>query len=121
MDKVVQELDNAITHRPGKKGDFSRIHALPHSGADVPDDIDARLVVLAASIHTATIAATQRRRPQRLSWNRGKLATALPQYACVPGSGPSRLQDLDEAAASLFGLGIDPGRTGSLSISILTR
>ena len=27
-------------------GDFSRVHAWPHSGHDIPDDTDARLVVL---------------------------------------------------------------------------
>ena len=27
-------------------GDFNRIHPMPHSGQDVPDDLDARLVVL---------------------------------------------------------------------------
>ena len=27
-------------------GDFSRIHPMPQSGQDVPDDLDARLVVL---------------------------------------------------------------------------
>lgn len=29
-----------------QRGDFSRIHPLPHSGQEVPDDLDARLVVL---------------------------------------------------------------------------
>ena len=27
-------------------GDFNRVHPLPGSSADVPDDLDARLVVL---------------------------------------------------------------------------
>ena len=27
-------------------GDFSRVHPMPRSGVDVPDDLDARLVVL---------------------------------------------------------------------------
>ena len=29
-----------------RKGDFSRIHPLPQSGVDVPDVMDARLVML---------------------------------------------------------------------------
>jgi hypothetical protein len=29
-----------------KAGDFNRIHPLPQAGQDVPDDLDARLVVL---------------------------------------------------------------------------
>jgi predicted AAA+ superfamily ATPase len=45
-DKVANELDNRVRASLGDKGDFSRIHPLPHSGSDVPDDPDARLVVL---------------------------------------------------------------------------
>jgi len=45
-DKVVQDLDRRLREDLRKTGDFSRIHPLPHSGQDVPDDLDARLVVL---------------------------------------------------------------------------
>jgi predicted AAA+ superfamily ATPase len=45
-DKVAQELDERLRADLRKTGDFSRIHPLPRSGADVPDDLDARLVVL---------------------------------------------------------------------------
>ncbi|MDH5223055.1 MAG: Swt1 family HEPN domain-containing protein, partial [Betaproteobacteria bacterium] len=45
-DKVAQELDERLRVDLRKTGDFSRIHPLPRSGADVPDDLDARLVVL---------------------------------------------------------------------------
>ena len=45
-DKVVQELDGRLRADLCKTGDFSRIHPLPHTGQDVPDDLDARLVVL---------------------------------------------------------------------------
>jgi predicted AAA+ superfamily ATPase len=45
-DKVAQELDERLRADLRKNGDFSRIHPLPRSGADVPDDLDARLVVL---------------------------------------------------------------------------
>lgn len=47
-DKVANELDAQLRADLRKTGDFSRIHPLPRSGADVPDDIDARLVVLPA-------------------------------------------------------------------------
>ena len=50
-DKVVQELDERLRADLRKTGDFDRIHPLPRSGADVPDDLDARLVVLPAE-HT---------------------------------------------------------------------
>ena len=40
-DKVAKELDARLRTNLQKTGDFSRIHPLPHSGADVPDDLDA--------------------------------------------------------------------------------
>src|SRR5207245_8396672 len=47
-DKIAQELDERLRADLRRAGDFSRIHAMPRSGTDVPDDLDARLVVLAA-------------------------------------------------------------------------
>src|SRR6185295_9956149 len=47
-DKAAQELDERLRADLRKTGDFSRVHPLPRSGADVPDDLDARLVVLPA-------------------------------------------------------------------------
>ena len=47
-DKVAHELDERLRADLRKTGDFDRIHPLPRSGADVPDDLDARLVVLPA-------------------------------------------------------------------------
>jgi hypothetical protein len=47
-DKVTEELDERLRADLRKTGDFSRIHPMPRSGADVPDDLDARLVVLPA-------------------------------------------------------------------------
>lgn len=46
-DKVLQELDRRVRANLRNTGDFDRVHALPQSGQDVPDDLDARLVVLA--------------------------------------------------------------------------
>lgn len=45
-DKVVQEIDKLLRADLRKTGDFHRVHPLPASSADVPDDLDARLVVL---------------------------------------------------------------------------
>jgi hypothetical protein len=45
-DKVANEIDARVRSDLRKQGDFGRIHPLPRSGADVPDDLDARLVVL---------------------------------------------------------------------------
>src|SRR2546426_1962015 len=45
-DAVVQELDKRLRADLRKTGDFARVHPLPQSGQDVPDDMDAGLVVL---------------------------------------------------------------------------
>ena len=45
-DKIAQELDNRLRADLRKSGDFDRVHPLPKSSADVPDDLDARLIVL---------------------------------------------------------------------------
>ena len=47
-DKVMQELEDRLRVDLAKTGDFKRIHPVPRSGADVPDDFDARLVVLSS-------------------------------------------------------------------------
>src|SRR5262249_53880110 len=45
-DKVSAELDKRVRADVRNSGDFPRVHALPQSSQDVPDDMDARLVVL---------------------------------------------------------------------------
>ncbi len=45
-DKVVQEFSSRLRSDLRDTGDFNRVHPLPQSGQDVPDDLDARLVVL---------------------------------------------------------------------------
>ncbi|OGA65437.1 MAG: AAA+ family ATPase [Betaproteobacteria bacterium RIFCSPLOWO2_12_FULL_65_14] len=47
-DRAAKELEARLKEDLKKMGDFSRIHPMPASGADVPDDRDARLVVLSA-------------------------------------------------------------------------
>ena len=47
-DLVARELEKRLKKDLRTTGDFDRIHTLPRSGADVPDDLDARLVVLSA-------------------------------------------------------------------------
>ena len=45
-DKVLDELASRLRSDLVKKGDFSRVHPLPQSAQDIPDDTDAKLVVL---------------------------------------------------------------------------
>ena len=45
-DKVLDELAKRLRSDLMDKGEFTRVHPLPQSAQDIPDDIDARLVVL---------------------------------------------------------------------------
>lgn len=45
-DKVVEDIKRRLTLDLRERGDFSRVHVVPTSSVDVPDDTDARLVVL---------------------------------------------------------------------------
>jgi hypothetical protein len=42
----VGEIEERLRADLRTTGDFRRIHPMPQSGADVPDDMEARLVVL---------------------------------------------------------------------------
>ena len=45
-DKIAAEIDHRLRIDLRNTGDFGRIHPLPRTGSDVPEDQDARLVVL---------------------------------------------------------------------------
>jgi predicted AAA+ superfamily ATPase len=97
-DKVAHELDDRLRRDLGKAGDFSRIHPLPRSGADVPDDLDARLVVLPAEHsyskepgNAAEIAA------RAILESRGNTPRLYRNSLVFLAADKVRLQDLDEA------------------------
>ncbi|MCS6841777.1 MAG: DUF499 domain-containing protein, partial [Roseiflexus sp.] len=46
-DRVFAELERRLRDNLRRTGDFSRVHALPRTSADVPDDRETRLVALA--------------------------------------------------------------------------
>ena len=98
-DKMVHELNKRLREDLRQTGDFSRIHPMPPSGQDVPDDLEARLVVLGidypyskepgnAAELTAKAILTSRGNAPRLYQN--TLVFLAPDK--------NRLQDLDEAA-----------------------
>ena len=97
-DKVVHELEKRIRADLGKAGEFRRVHALPHSGQDVPDDRDARLVVLGVDHpyskeagNPAEVAA------KAILENRGNAPRLYRNTLVFLAVDKSRLQDLDEA------------------------
>src|SRR6516164_7718604 len=97
-DKVVQELDKRLRADLRKMGDFKRVHPLPGSSADVPDDLDARLVVLgiqhAYSKDAANAAETAAR---AIFETRGNAPRIYRNTIVFLAADKTRLQDLDEA------------------------
>jgi len=98
-DKVAQELDERLRSDLRKTGDFSRIHPMPRSGADVPDDRDARLVVLPVE-HSypkepGSAADTAAR---AILESRGNTPRLYRNTLVFLAADKVRLQDLDEAA-----------------------
>ncbi|MBZ0154723.1 MAG: DUF499 domain-containing protein [Alphaproteobacteria bacterium] len=97
-DSVVQELDKRIRADLRKQGDFSRVHPLPLSSQDVPDDLDARLVVLRIEYpynkeknSPAEVAA------KALLETRGTAPRLYRNTLVFLAVDKTRLQDLDEA------------------------
>jgi len=98
-DKVVYELDRRLRDDLRRTGDFRRIHPMPQSNQDVPDDLDARLVVLSAdqpyskeSGNAAEMAA------QAMLESRGNSPRIYRNALVFLAADKTRLQDLDEAA-----------------------
>ena len=98
-DKVVQELDRRLRRDLESKGDFARVHPMPQSGHDVPDDLDARLVVLSVdhpySKESGNAAETA---AQAVLESRGNVPRLFRNTLVFLAADKTRLQDLDEAA-----------------------
>ncbi len=97
-DKVAHELDERLRADLRRTGDFSRIHPLPRSGADVSDDHEARLVVLGADHpyvreegNAAEVAA------KAILESRGNTPRLYRNTLVFLAADKARLQDLDEA------------------------
>jgi predicted AAA+ superfamily ATPase len=97
-DKVAQELDERLRVDLRKTGDFSRIHPLPRSGADVPDDPDARLVVLQSEHpYTKEPGSAAEAAARAILESRGNTPRLYRNTVVFLAADKVRLQDLDEA------------------------
>jgi hypothetical protein len=98
-DKVAAELEARLRADLNKRnGDFSRIHRLPRSGADVPDDYDARLVVLPAEhAYTKESGNAAETAAKAILESRGNAPRLYRNTLVFLAADKVRLQDLDEA------------------------
>jgi predicted AAA+ superfamily ATPase len=97
-DKVAAELEARLRADLKLKGDFARIHPLPRSGADVPDDYDGRLVVLPAEHAYSREAGNAAELAARaILDSRGNAPRLYRNTLVFLAADKVRLQDLDEA------------------------
>jgi len=97
-DKVVHELDARLRENLRQTGDFSRIHALPQSGQDVPDDFDARLVVLRIDhAYSKEPGSAAEIAAKAILESRGSTPRLYRNTLVFLAADKTRLQDLDEA------------------------
>lgn len=97
-DKVVAELDQRLRADLRQTGDFSRIHPLPQSGQDVPDDMDARLVVLGVDHpYNKEAGNAAEKAAKAIFESRGSAPRLFRNTLVFLAVDQTRLQDLDEA------------------------
>lgn len=97
-DKVVAELERRLKKDLASSGDFTRIHAMPASGADVPDDLDARLVVLgSAHAYSKEAGNAAEAAAKAILETRGNAPRLYRNTLVFLAADKTRLQDLDEA------------------------
>lgn len=97
-DKVAIELDARLRTNLRLAGDFPRIHPLPRSGADVPDDLETRLVVLPADqAYTKEAGSAAEMAARAILESRGNAPRIYRNTLVFLAADKVRLQDLDEA------------------------
>jgi hypothetical protein len=122
-DKVFKELDKRLRSDLSRSGDFARIHPMPRSSADVPDDLDARLVVLSSEApyskepgNAAEVAA------KTILESRGNAPRLYRNTLVFLAADKVRLQDLHQAVCAYLAwesivadkdtLNLDPHQVG---------
>jgi hypothetical protein len=98
-DKVVQELEGRLRNDLRHLGDFPRVQPMPGSSADVPDEREARLVVLGVDHPYVKQAGCPAEVAARaILTSRGNTPRLYQNTLVFLAADKTRLQDLDEAA-----------------------
>ena len=95
---VIEEIRARVQKGVKELGAFSRVHVFPASSQDVPDDLDARLVVLGVDCpHSRDDDTPALRRAREFLDNRGNSPRIYKNTLVFLAADQTRLQDLDEA------------------------
>ncbi len=97
-DKVVQEINRRLRADLRQMGDFPRVHPVPNSSADVPDDLEARLVVLGSEHPFSREGDSAAEKAAKAIFEtRGSAPRLYRNTIVFLAADKTRLQDLDEA------------------------
>jgi len=102
-DKVVLEIERRLRADLRQAGDFPRIHPMPQTSQDVPDDLDVRLVVLGVDHpYSKEAGNAAERAAQAILETRGSGARQCRNTLVFLAADRTRLQDLDDAVRRLL-------------------
>ncbi|MGE5552978.1 MAG: Swt1 family HEPN domain-containing protein [Betaproteobacteria bacterium] len=97
-DQVLREIERRVRDDVRRAGDFSRVHPFPQSSQEVPDDLDARLVVLSpVTPHTKDQNSPALAAAKQMLESRGSAPRLFRNTLVFLAADKTRLQDLDEA------------------------
>ncbi len=97
-DKIIHELNLRLRDDLKTMGDFSRIHPMPSSGQDVPDDPEVRLVMLGIETPYGRESASKAELAAKSIFeSRGNTPRLHRNSLVFLAADKTRLQDLDEA------------------------
>ena len=97
-ESVSREIERRVRLETKNPGDFSRVHPFPQSGHDIPDDMDARLVVLGTDYPYVKDAENKARAAAiAMLETRGNAQRYYRNSLVFLAVDKTRLQDLDEA------------------------
>jgi hypothetical protein len=99
-DKIAKEVERRLKIDLRKEGEFSRIHPLPQSGQDIPDDMDTRLVVLDIEhAYSNDPGCSARVLAKSIFESRGNTPRLYRNALVFVAVDHTRLQDLEESVA----------------------
>jgi hypothetical protein len=97
-DKVAEEIKQRLLSDLRNRADFARVHVLPASSADVPDDMDARLMVVGIDApHTRNEESAAMLAAKAILENRGNAPRLYRNSLVFLAADKARLADLDDA------------------------
>ena len=97
-DPVIEAIEDRLRLDLRNSGDFRRIHTAPASGADVPDDMETRLVALGVEHPYSKDAGNKAQaKAAEILQHRGNAPRIFQNALVFLAVDQTRLQDLDEA------------------------